>query len=109
MGKIDTKDLNQAFKAKWRETVERKADLFEIESKIVELHNSLVNNRPKEENGDFGEDKNQASGLEKRPLDLTILPFEDSKKESKKSRLSKESIKILKEWFLENIKNPYPK
>jgi len=105
------KELNKAFKEKWREMVDLKTDLFEIESKIVELHNGLIKEKLMA-NSEAAKALNSTSRLlSKRPPDQGQSPLEENTdfESKKKNRFSKDSIKILKEWFLENIKNPYPK
>ena len=90
--------------------VDLKADLFEIESKIVMLHHSLVKDQVIPSKS-IEQSPNADSNLNKRQPDSTEQGESSSSNNQtvKIVRLSKESIKILKEWFLENIKNPYPK
>jgi hypothetical protein len=91
-----------------------KTALFDVEAKMIAVNNSTIRT-------EFGprikclDPNSHPKPIEKEILNLgteSNLSSEDSKKSlltKNPSRLPKEAKKILKEWFLSNISNPYPK
>jgi hypothetical protein len=103
-------DLNKAFKATWIDVVNVKSSLYEIESRIAILHKNLLEKQIEGSKQDRG-DPPAASSLVKRPPDVEPNSSleRDLHAAKKKSRFSKDTSKILKDWLAENSNNPYPK
>lgn len=102
--------LNRAFKEKWIEIVNKKSSLYEIESKVAVLHQSMLSNLIQETIQENSGGTTE-SLLIKRPPQVvqTEDQIEEIKNNQKNARFSKDATKILKVWFSENNANPYPR
>lgn len=107
---LNLKELNKAFKSKWVEMIETKSDLYEVESKIINLHRDLMKNKFILLDGERSQ-LEDGSMLEKRvpEIDKESNASKDEQDDQKNVRFSKDTTKVLKDWFLQNIKHPYPK
>lgn len=106
---LNLKELNKAFKSKWVQMIETKSDLYEVESKIMNLHRDLMKNKFILLNGERSQ-LEDGSMLEKRvpEIDKESNASKDEQDDQKNVRFSKDTTKVLKDWFLQNIKHPYP-
>lgn len=90
--------------------IDVKSDLYEIESKIMNLHRELM--RDKFILIDESESQPELETmLDKRApsMESEDKAYTEEGSGKRKTRFSKDTTKVLKDWFLENINRPYPK
>lgn len=109
------REVNRKLKNKWIEIITMKTALFDVEAKMIEMNRrslrtefgpklSPVFNDPKER----GSDKLHVNVIPDTTIGSEGHKFTHYHKHHS-TRLPKEAKKILKEWLLNNISNPYPR
>jgi len=109
------REVNRKLKNKWIEIITMKTALFDVEAKMIEMnHRSLRTEFGPKLAPLFNDPKEKGS----EKLQMHMIPDSTIGSEGHKlthfhkhhsSRLPKEAKKILKEWLLNNISNPYPR
>lgn len=109
MSAVNLPELNKAFKAKWIDVINKKSSLYEIESKIAALHKTMLNSQLQVRRDESMPNIHQTV-LAKRPPqpEVSAGAKEESSSAKKTMRFPKDASKVLREWFYQNIDNPYP-
>lgn len=110
------RDVNRNMKRKWIDIITMKTGLFDVEAQMIEINRTTL----RTEFGPRVKSSPPLTQLEKHMEknfmgmipDSTIESEEQKymdKEKNNKHRLPKEAKKIMKDWLLNNISNPYPK